>query len=114
MLFIHSAEAHPLCSENFNNLASYYLDKKDSLRAIQPLLLAERLDVAKTFNIPVNLANCFLSVGNYSRALEYSEKAMALCPQDQEAELTKQINWLREKIGIMQYHQKKLRKMGII
>jgi len=113
-LFSYSAVQHPRAGENWVNLASYYIERGDHFSAIKPLLTACRMVKGDKYGIWCNLANCYASGGFYEKALEYTNKALEVATLDKIPGMMEQVDKLQEKINIMKFGNKKLKKMGVI
>ena len=113
-LFSYSISNFPEAPENYNNLGSLYLDKREYHKAIQPLLLAMKFSKGNLTNIHTNLANCFGNCGHHEKALAHTVEAMKTCPTDKKVALSKQRDELEQTVRRIHRNRKELRKMGVI
>jgi len=113
-LFAYSTTQFPECPENYVNLASHYIERKNSFSAIKPLLVAEKMTVGNKYGIWVDLANCYAVNGFFQKALYYTNKSLEEAPKDKIGVMTEQRNDLERRIYKMQRSNKELKKMGVI
>ena len=113
-LFSYSATQFKEAGENWVNLGSYYLERKDSFSAIKPLLVAEKLVKGDKYGIYCDLANCYASGGFFEKALEYTDKALGCATLDKITGMLEQKQTLESKIYKMQKGNRELKKMGVI
>jgi len=113
ILFSHSFSAFPECPNNYVNYGSLMIEKGRFFDAIKPLLLAEKLCPTNKSKIYVDLANCFAWAKDFSKALDYTRKALACCSPDKKEELGNQESRLSNIMLDIIKNQKKLRKLGI-
>jgi len=113
-LFAYSTTQFPECPENYNNLASHYMERGNSFSAIKPLLVAERLTEGDKYGIYVNLANCYGVNGFHQKALDYTDKAINAAPADEVSVLFKQRNKLKDRIDTVHNNREQLQKMGVL
>lgn len=114
-LFIESAFAFPKAPENYNNLASYYIDWGQWWKAAEALLMSLKYSSDKeSFNVNSNLAYCYAQCASFDKALHYSRMAMIQCPQSKSEALHRQIRDLEERVKRVRNNQKLLKQRGII
>jgi tetratricopeptide (TPR) repeat protein len=113
-LFSHSISAFPQAPENYNNLASHYIERGYKDKAIEPLLVALKLTGVNSPNIHVNLANCYAKVGYFQKSLEHTNEAIRFCAADKRDELIKQRNDLIDRLQKIERNKNTLKKHGII
>lgn len=113
-LLSHSISSFPGTPENYNNLASHYLERGQRDKAIEPLLCALHLSTNKSSGTHINLANCFASCGYYQKALFHTEEALKYCGEDIKESLNQQRNELIDKLGKIEQNKRTLKKYGII
>ena len=86
-LFSYSVSAYPDCPENYVNLSSYYLENKQYLQAIKPLLCAIENSSGNKFKLYGNLATCYGAYQEYGKALRCVEEALSTCSPDMREKL---------------------------
>ncbi len=116
MLFNYSSKQFPKAVENYNNLASYYLDYKQLVYAVEPLLGAFKYAHGTKFNICWNLGLVYQQIAEYPRALHYFQLALKQpdCPQKDVEDLKARIEAIKLRIDRINQNNHKLRKMQII
>ena len=113
-LFSHSISAFPGTPENYNNLASHYIERGQKEKAIEPLLCALRLTTTKSEGIHTNLANCYSQVGYFQKALFHTQEALKYCADNLREGLIKQEMDLKDRLEKIERNQRTLKKYGII
>lgn len=113
-LFHHSIQSFPGAPENYNNLASHYLERGQREKAIEPLLLCLRFSGINSPNIHTNLANCYAQVGYYHKALLHTQEALKGCADDKKDGLLAQCRELQDKLEKIAKNKQSLKKYGII
>ena len=81
ILFSNGMGAFPNAPGNYNNVGSYYCDKRQWVKAIEPLLLSIKLSKFCDYNILANLVECYSHLGIYTKALDYLKIAQERCPK---------------------------------
>ena len=116
-LFSYSITQFPDAPENYNNLASYYLDLNNPFEAIKPLIAAEKLSLGKKYRIHANLAACYGMLGDrtgdvnyYKEAYRWMEIASADAPTDRMEILQEKKQMVKNRIIEMERSGKKIRK----
>lgn len=115
-LFSYSISQFPKAPENYNNLASYYLDYKQFYEALKPLLLAYNNTSGARYNIIANLASTYGRLGEFKKALDYTLEARRQpdCPKDQIEALSVQEQNLRLRLQRVNDNKRVLKKMKIL
>lgn len=113
-LFLQGIVSFPKCPDNYSNLGSYYIDRNQPFKAIQPLSLAIVNTEGYKFNLFVNLANCYAACGYYAKALHWSREAFKICEKDKIDDLKKQIFRLESRLKKIRQNEKLLKSKGII
>lgn len=113
-LFSHSISAFPGTPENYNNLASFYLERGEKEKAISPLLCALQLTTVHSPGLHINLANCYAKVGYFQKALFHNQEAIRCCSEDLKEGLEKQAADFKDRIIKIEQNQRTLKKYGII
>lgn len=115
-LFSYSMTQFPKAPENYNNLASHYLDYKQFYSALKPLLLAYRYTEGLKYNIIANLASTYGQLGEFQKALNYTIEARIQkdCPKDQIEALSVQEQNIRLRLQRVNENKRVLKKMKIL
>jgi len=113
-LLSHSISAFPGTPENYNNLASHYLERGQRDKAIEPLLCSLHLTTVNSPGTHINLSNCYASVGHFQKALYHNEEAIRCCSEDLKEALIKQGKDLKERLEKIENNKRTLKKYGII
>lgn len=113
-LCMHSISAFPETPENYNNLASHYLERGDKIKAIEPLLCALQLTTVHSPGLHMNLANCFAQAGMFTKALHHTEEALKYCAENDKEPLNRQRNDLLDRLRKISINKKELKRKGII
>ena len=115
VLFRESMIQYPHASENATNLASDFMRHKKHNNAIVPLLVALKLSEPPINPlIYQNLSVCYLRVGQFTKALEYTDLALRRCPLDSIETLKRQRKDIEKEIKKLMFHRKTLKRRGII
>jgi hypothetical protein len=109
--FVSGSDAFPESPENFNNVGSWYLDKKHYMKAAEYLLISEKLQTTPSYQLYANLASCLIHLGSYSNSRYYALRALQYAPKDKYKFIESQILWLDNKL-VDEAKEKKLRKRG--
>jgi len=113
-LFSGSITAFPRAPENYNNLASLYLDYGKYDKAINPLLLCLQYMEGNHFGIYCNLANCYASMGLFYQAYNHTLEAIKWCPKDKLHSMNNQKIALLDKMKAIDRKKEVLKREGII
>lgn len=113
-LFSHSISAFPYTPENYTNLASHYLERKQKEKAIEPLLCALRFVTVNSWSIHANLAACYAGVGYFQKALYHIQESLKHAPESKKEGLQVQEKDLKSRIEKIEQNQRTLKKYGII
>lgn len=98
-LYAQGMFTNPVAAENYGNLANWYLERKDYRRAVEPLIMAEKLSRGYKYPIYVNLAKCLLNEKMFDQALHYIKLAILVCPNGDKETLQKEAQTIENKIS---------------
>lgn len=113
-LFKESCRAFPETSENYNNLAAIYMERRQPELALAPLLLGLKLDKTPTFNAIFNTAMCFEGIGRFQDALIYTNRALSCCPLSEKNNVEMMRIRLLNRMATMKDQIKVLKKYKIM
>jgi len=97
-LFSYSISNFPWASENYTNLASFYIERNQHFQAISPLLMAVKCAELVDYKLYTNLANCYGTSGLHEKALVYTRMAHQVAPASIKDDLQPQIDELERRI----------------
>jgi tetratricopeptide (TPR) repeat protein len=98
-LYAQGMYTNPLAAENYGNLAQWYLERKDYRRAVEPLVMAEKLSRGYKYPIYVNLAKCLLNEKMFEQALHYLKMAILVCPNSDKESLQREVGIIEGKLS---------------
>lgn len=105
-LFAYSISAFPEAPENYNNLSSYYLQKNQPHKAIEPLMLVIRYGHGNKDKNWANLGHAYLKINLFDKAHHCFEEALKLTQEEKLAlsmkELISKINQKKVKFNRLQ------------
>jgi len=104
-LFAHGISAFPTCPDNYGNLAGWYINHGEFIKAIAPLECAVKLTEGNRSKLYGNLGICFAVLGentgvkkHYRNALHYYTLSLQQCDEDAVENIKEKILKLKEKV----------------
>jgi len=96
-LFYYSIKHFPACAENYVNVSSYYLERKEWRHAINPLVYALKNAQGDKTSIHYNLSSCYEQNMQFDLAVKHCEEAHKTCTKDRKTKIYFEIIELRDK-----------------